>query len=113
MRSLADTVAVGAETLLVVQRLALRIDRIVDQVEEPLIALAPGLLRTAAVLDDPIVETIPDTVRRLQAEVLPLLRTLTETQQRLAALPGAGLLGQLAGRPRPAATTPKDPTSAP
>ncbi len=114
VRGLADTVAAGAETLVVVQRLALRIDRIVDELEGPVLALAPGLERTAKVLDDPIVETIPDTVRRLQAEVLPLLRTVGETQARLATLPGASLLGQLTGRvaPRPApeADVPRPPS---
>lgn len=107
VRALADTVAVGAETLLIVQKLALRIDRLVDEIEAPVLALAPGLRRTAVVLDDPIMETIPDTVRRLQTEAMPLLRAISETQARLAALPGAALLGSLAGRrPDPRSTTP-------
>jgi hypothetical protein len=106
VRALADTVAVGAETLLVVQKLALRIDRIVDELEGPVLALAPGLEQAAKILEDPVVETIPDTVRKLRAEVLPLLRTLNETQARLATLPGASLFGQLTGRVSP---RPQDP----
>ena len=98
VRALADTVTVGADTLLVVQKLALRIDGLVDDLEEPVRALLPGLNRTAVLLDDPVMETIPDTVRRLQAEAMPLLRAISETQARFAALPGAGLLGTLTGR---------------
>lgn len=114
VRALADTVAVGAETLLVVQNLAIRIDRLVEEIEGPVLALAPGLQRAAKVLDDPVVDSIPDTVRRVQHELLPLLRTLTDTQQRLAAFPGASLLGQLAGRPRPPAEPrPADPAATP
>lgn len=112
VRALADTVTVGAETLLVVQKLALRIDALVDELEGPVLALAPGLRRTAAVLDDPIVETIPDTIRRLQNEAMPLLRAISETQARLAAFPGASLLGTLTGRrdPRvPPVPTPPGP----
>ncbi len=98
VRALAEVVATGSETLLVVQRLALRVDRIVDELEAPVLALAPGLRRAAVALDDPIVGTIPDTVRVLQAEVMPLLRAMNETQARLQALPGASLLGSLTGR---------------
>lgn len=121
VRALADTVAVGAETLLIVQKLALRIDRLVDEIEAPVVALVPGLRRTAVVLDDPIMETIPDTIRRLQTEAMPLLRAISETQARLAALPGAALLSSLTGRrpdlrtaaARPATEQPEPPPVTP
>jgi hypothetical protein len=105
VRALADTVTVGAETLLVVQKLALRIDAMVDELEAPVLALAPGLTRTATLLEDPVMATIPDTIRRLQTEAMPLLRAMSETQARLAALPGASLLGSWTTR-RPATPDP-------
>jgi ABC-type transporter Mla subunit MlaD len=98
VRALADTVSAGAETLLVVQKLAVRIDGLVDELEEPVRALVPGLNRTAVLLDDPVMETIPDTIRRLQDEAMPLLRAISDTQARFAALPGASLFGTLTGR---------------
>jgi ABC-type transporter Mla subunit MlaD len=109
VRALADTVSTGTETLLIVQKLALRIDAMVNELEQPVHALVPGLNRTAQMLEDPVMETIPDTIRRLQDEALPLLRAINDTQARFAALPGAGLLGTLTGkRPdgRPAAAVP-------
>ncbi len=114
-RASAETVQQARETLAAVHRVALRADGIMDEVEEPIRALAPGLRRLAALLDDPTVADLPRTVRQLQDEVLPLLRTLTETKDRLTyiagstdrimsfvddtsrlvgGLPGAGLLGR-------------------
>lgn len=108
------------ETVQALHRLVLRVDTIVAELEEPLLALAPGLRRLAVALDDPLVSTLPATLRQVQDDVLPVLRTLAETHERvafiagqterivtfvddtgrsLAGLPGAALLG----RRRPAA----------
>ena len=107
-----------------VNRLAVRLDSLVEELEEPLSALAPGLRRLAVVLDDPVVDEVPDTLRKVQSEVLPVLRTLADTHERvaliagsterimafvddtgrsLAHLPGAALLGRrrVAGRAVP------------
>jgi ABC-type transporter Mla subunit MlaD len=115
VRGLADVVGQARETLGAVNRLATRLDGLVEELEEPLRALAPGLSRLAVVLDDPVVEELPDTLRKVQADVLPVLRTLADTHERvafiagsterimtfvdetsrtLAGLPGAALLGR-------------------
>ena len=122
VRGLADTVAQARETLATVNRLATRLDGLVEELEEPLRAVAPGLTRLAKVLDDPVVEDLPDTLRKVQADLLPVLRTVADTHERVAfiagstermmgfvedtsrtfsGLPGAGLLGlrRPAGRP--------------
>ncbi|MGH3745279.1 MAG: hypothetical protein ACRDTP_10510 [Mycobacteriales bacterium] len=105
--ALGDTLAAGRETVLVVNRLALRLESLLDELEGPVLALAPGLSRAATILDDPVVETVPDLIRRLQTEALPLLRAVSETQNRLMQLPGAALIGAMTGRrpepPRPPA----------
>lgn len=113
VRGLADTVGQARETVATVQRLATRMDGLLDELEEPVRALAPGLTRLAAVLDDPAVATLPETLLQAQADVLPVLRGLRDTQVkvagiatttdrlvslvdaggRLAGLPGAALLG--------------------
>lgn len=121
VRSLGEVVHAARDTAVTVNRLATRLDGLVEELEEPLRALAPGLSRLAVVLDDPIVESLPDTLARVQADVLPVLRTLADTHERVAfiagqterimtfvddtgrtfaQLPGAALLG----RRRPGAT---------
>lgn len=113
VRGLADTIGQARETVATVQRLAVRMDGMLDELEEPVRALSPGLTRLAAVLDDPAVTALPETLRQAQADVLPVLRGLRDTQVkvagiaattdrmvslvdaggRLAGLPGAALLG--------------------
>ncbi len=121
VRSLADVVGQTRDTVVTVNRLALRLDSLVEELEEPLKALAPGLTRLAVVLDDPVVEELPDTLRKVQADVLPVLRTLADTHERvafiagsterimtfvdetsrtIAGLPGAALLGRRRPMPR-------------
>ena len=112
---LVEAAGQARETVATLSRLAERAERVVDELEEPLLALKPGLVRLGKVLDDPVVDQLPDTLRQIQADVLPVLRTLSDTQQRvafiagqterimafvdetsrtLAGFPGAGLLGR-------------------
>jgi ABC-type transporter Mla subunit MlaD len=136
VRGLADVAAQARETVVTVNRLATRLDGLVEELEEPLKALAPGLSRLAVVLDDPVVEELPDTLRKVQADVLPVLRTLADTHERvafiagsterimtfvdetsrtIAGLPGAALLGRRrpVGRPPggPVVVEPPDPSA--
>jgi hypothetical protein len=104
--SLIDVVASARDTFASSQRVSSRVERIVDEMEEPLLALKPGLQRLAVILNDPAVDTVPDTLRKINDEVLPLVKGIQETQvkinsiatlaeetsTRLAALPGAGFL---------------------
>lgn len=120
--SLGEIAAQSRDTVLAVQRLVVRMDAVAAELEQPLLALAPGLTRLAAVLDDPIVGAVPETLRQVQADVLPVLRTLADTHERvafiagqterimafvddtgrtIAGIPGAALLGRrrTSGRP--------------
>ena len=127
VRSLGEVVGEARETLATVHRLAVRLDRVTEELEEPLKALRPGLERLAVVLQDPVVEELPDTLRKVQRDVLPVLQTLSDTHARVAfiagsterimafvddtsrtfgAIPGAALLG----RRRPPTPPPGDPT---
>lgn len=127
VRSLGDVVNDARETLAAVHRLAVRVDGLAEELEEPLRALAPGLSRLAVVLDDPVVEDLPDTLRKVQADVLPVLRTLADTHERvafiagsterimtfvdetsrtIAHLPGAALLGRRRPSPPPRPVVP-------
>lgn len=102
VRSGTALVAEARETVQAYHRLAVRAEALLDDLEEPLRELAPGLRRLATVLDDPVVDDLPDTVRRLQRDLLPVLRTLADTSERVAfvtGLPGAALLGRRRGAP--------------
>ena len=89
VRQLGDVVGEARETLAAVHRLAVRMDAMAEELEEPLRALAPGLQRLAGVLDDPVIEELPDTLRKVQADVLPVLRTLADTHERVAFIAGS------------------------
>lgn len=89
VRGLVDVVGQAGETLSAVHRLAVRLDGLVEELEEPLRALAPGLARLAEVLDDPVVGDLPDTLRKVQEDVLPVLRTLADTHERVAFIAGS------------------------
>lgn len=89
VRSLGEVVGEARETLAAVHRLAVRMDAMAEELEEPLRALAPGLTRLAVVLDDPVIEDLPDTLRKVQGDVLPVLRTLADTHERVAFIAGS------------------------
>ena len=122
VKGLVDVAGSARDTVVAVNRLATRLDGIVEELEGPLLALAPGLQRLAVVLDDPVVESLPQTLAQVQRDILPVLRTLADTHERvafiagsterimtfvddtsrtLAGLPGAALLGRRRGPVRP------------
>lgn len=77
------------ETIAVLHRLAIRAEVIAGELEEPLLALKPGLLRLADVLDDPTISEVPETLRRVQDDVLPVLRSLADTHDKVAFIAGS------------------------
>ena len=89
VRGLGEVVGEARETLAAVNRLAVRMDAMVAELEEPLRALGPGLSRLAVALDDPIVEELPETLRKVRSDLLPVLRTLADTHERVAFIAGS------------------------
>ena len=129
VRGLGEVVGQARDTLSTVHRLATRLDGLVEELEQPLRDLAPGLSRLAVVLDDPLVDSLPETLGKVRSDVLPVLRTLADTHERVAfiagqtdrimtfvdetgrslsSLPGAGLLGRRWTPPRPGAPPPPE-----
>ena len=95
VKNLADATAGAKETVETMSRLAHRVESIVEELERPLKALAPGMERMAQVMDDPIVSTLPDALTQIRRDLLPVLRTIADTNERiasLASLPGASTL---------------------
>ena len=96
--SLDGTIREARDAVARLQRLGERLESVLDEVEEPVKDLAPGLRRVGRALDDPVVSDIPDTVRRIREDVLPLVATLRGTTDVLDRFSGRTLLG---GRRRP------------
>jgi ABC-type transporter Mla subunit MlaD len=86
VRGLSGSLEQAKDALVSVQRVALRLDRLTDELEEPLRELGPGLRRLAVVLNDPVVAELPDTMRQVRADLLPVLTNLRETQQKVASI---------------------------
>lgn len=95
VRELTAATAMARETIASAQRMAERLEGLVEELEEPVRALRPGLERVGRVLDDPAVDTVPDTLRRIHDDLLPLVHGLRQAQSRMGSV--AGLLTR---RPR-------------
>jgi hypothetical protein len=103
VRSLEALLADARDTLAVIARMAQRADAVVEELEEPLRLLAPGLQRAAAVLGDPVIATVPEVLRQVQRDVLPLLTTVVDTQAAVAGIAASsdrlmGLMDEVGGR---------------
>lgn len=109
--SLDGTIREARDAVARLQSLGTRLEAILDEVEEPVKELAPGLRRVGQVLDDPAVSDIPETIRRIKEDVLPVVATLRGTTDVLDRFSAWNLLGGGRRRPEtPLATPPATPT---
>src|SRR5262249_47387016 len=76
---LNGTMREAREVVARLQRLGDRLDDVLDDIEQPVRDLAPGLRRVGKMLDDPVVSEVPDTLRRIREDLLPLVGTLRGT----------------------------------
>jgi ABC-type transporter Mla subunit MlaD len=104
--SLDGTIRDARDAIGQLQRLGARLESILDEVEQPVKDLAPGLRRVGQVLDDPVVDELPDTVRRVREDLLPLVATLRGTTDALSGLAARSLLGGVRRRPDTPPITP-------
>ena len=105
VRELTQATTMARDTIASAQRIAERLEVLVDELEEPVRALRPGIERVAKVLDDPAVDTVPDTLRRINEDLMPLIHGLRQAQSRVGSV--AGLLRR---RPRDEDWPDDDPT---
>jgi ABC-type transporter Mla subunit MlaD len=103
VRELTRATTMARDTIASAQRTAERLEDLVEELEEPVRALKPGLERVGRVLDDPVVDTVPDTLRSIQEDLVPLIHGLRVAQDRVGSV--TGLL-----RRRPRAEDDGDPT---
>jgi ABC-type transporter Mla subunit MlaD len=88
VRELTAATRMAHETIASAQRIAERLEVLVDELDEPVRALRPGIERVGRVLDDPVVDTVPDTLRRIQEDLVPLIHGLRVAQSRVGSVTG-------------------------
>jgi ABC-type transporter Mla subunit MlaD len=88
VRELTQATTLARETIESAQRIAERLEDLVEELEEPVRALKPGLERVGRVLDDPAVDTVPDTLRRIHDDLMPLIHGLRQAQSRMGSVTG-------------------------
>jgi ABC-type transporter Mla subunit MlaD len=88
VRELIAATKAAGETIASAQRTAERLEVLVEELEEPVRALRPGLERVGRVLDDPVVDTVPDTLRRIHDDLMPLIAGLRQAQTRVGSVTG-------------------------
>jgi len=88
VRELTQATTMARETIESAQRIAERLEGLVEELEEPVRALRPGLVRVGRVLDDPVVDTVPDTLRRIHDDLMPLIHGLRQAQTRMGSVTG-------------------------
>ena len=95
VRELTEATTMARDTIASAQRIAERLEDLVEELEEPVRALRPGIERVGRILDDPAVDTVPDTLRRIQEDLVPLIHGLRVAQSRVGSV-----TGMLRRRPR-------------
>ena len=95
VRELTEATTMARDTIASAQRIAERLEDLVNELEEPVRALRPGIERVGKVLDDPAVDTVPDTLRRINEDLMPLIHGLRQAQSRVGSV-----AGMLRRRPR-------------
>ena len=88
VKELTEATRMAHATIASAQRIAERLEDLVDELEEPVRALRPGIERVGRVLDDPVVDTVPDTLRRIQEDLVPLIHGLRVAQDRVGSVTG-------------------------
>ena len=88
VRELTEATTMAHATIASAQRIAERLEDLVEELEEPVRALKPGLERVGRVLDDPAVDTVPDTLRRIHDDLMPLISGLRQAQARVGSVTG-------------------------
>ena len=96
IRELTAATALARETIESAQRTAERLETVMEELQQPVRDLKPGLERVGRVIDDPAVDTVPDTLRRIHDDLMPLIAGLRQAQARVGSVTGV-----LRRRPRP------------
>lgn len=84
-RGLAEAVEATKETAASASRVVRRLESLLDELEDPVHGLRPGVERVAEILDAPVVQRIPEVLESIEAAVLPLSQGVEQTRLRIEA----------------------------
>jgi ABC-type transporter Mla subunit MlaD len=84
VRGLAETAEATRETVAAAQRVVERMNSLLEELEDPVRGLRPGIERVTQVLDSPVWERLPSLLESVESTVLPVTETAKHTRQRLA-----------------------------
>lgn len=76
VRSLSETLASSKSTAASAQVVLARLDSVLDDIEEPVRAMGPGLHRLSIALDNPVIDRLPATLETIERTVLPIAARL-------------------------------------
>jgi ABC-type transporter Mla subunit MlaD len=97
IQGLTEATTKAQETIASAQRITEHLEGLIEELQQPVRGLKPGLERIGRVLDDPAVDTVPDTLRRIHDDLMPLIAGLRQAQARVGSVTGV-----LRRRPRSA-----------
>lgn len=86
VKGLAEALAATKETVASTHRVSARLESVLDDIEEPLRSLRPGIERLAVVLNDPAIDRIPDALRSIEQTVGPVNEGVQRLRVRSAEL---------------------------
>src|SRR3954451_15346669 len=86
VRELTEATRVAHATIASAQRIAERLEDLVEELEEPVPALKAGIERVGRGLRDPGVGSGPEPLRRNQEDLVPLIHGLRVAQSRMGSV---------------------------
>jgi methyl-accepting chemotaxis protein len=86
VRDLSETVASSKDSAASAQRVIARLESVLDDIEEPVRAMAPGLQRLSVALDNPVIDRLPATLETIERTVLPIAARIEQTNERAHAM---------------------------
>jgi ABC-type transporter Mla subunit MlaD len=82
---LSEVLAATKQATASADRTTARVERMLDELEGPILSLRPGIERVARVLDDPAIDRIPMTIEIIESTVLPIVEGVQRTRSRYRA----------------------------
>ena len=93
VRNLAGTVEASRETVAAANRVANRLDELIDELRDPVLGLRPGE-QVSAVLEAPVVQPLPEILESVESTVLPVTSRAEQARERMARLGAWGRRGR-------------------
>lgn len=83
-RGLAEAVETAKETVAAANRVTERLEALMDELQDPVQGLRPGIERVSQVLEAPVVQRLPSILESVESTVLPITQRAERISQRLA-----------------------------